>query len=85
MSDLEKDFLQKTEEVKSIPEMSDDDRLDLYKYYKQATQGDNQTEKPGFFDFVGKAKWTAWESVKGTSKDDAMREYIKKANELLKP
>jgi diazepam-binding inhibitor (GABA receptor modulating acyl-CoA-binding protein) len=85
MPNLENDFQQKAEEVKSLSEMRDDDKLYLYKYYKQATQGDNHTEKPGFFDFVGKAKWNAWESVKGTPKDAAMHEYIMKANELLNP
>ena len=85
MPDLENNFEQKAEEVKSLPKMSDDDKLYLYKYYKQATQGNNQTEKPSFFDFVGKAKWNAWDSVKGTSRDDAMHEYIMKANELLNP
>lgn len=83
MSQLENDFLQKAEEVKSLTEMSDDDKLYLYKYYKQATMGDNNTEKPGFFDFVGKAKWNAWESVKGTSKDNAKHEYVMQANNLL--
>jgi diazepam-binding inhibitor (GABA receptor modulating acyl-CoA-binding protein) len=28
------------------------------------------------FDFTGKAKWAAWESVKGTSKEDAQTAYI---------
>lgn len=83
MPDLENDFQQKAEKIKSLPEMSDGDKLYFYKYYKQATQGDNQTEKPGFFDFVGKTKWNAWESVKGTPKENAMHEYIMKANELL--
>lgn len=29
-------------------------------------------------DFVGKAKWTAWEAIKGKSKDDAKKEYVEK-------
>ena len=83
MDDLENIFQQKAEEVKSLSEMNDYNKLYLYKYYKQATLGDNNTEKPGFFDFVGKAKWDAWNSIKGTSKNDAMHEYIMRVNELI--
>ena len=43
----------------------------------QATVGDVNTERPGMFDFTGKSKWDAWESVKGTDKETAMQEYIK--------
>ena len=50
--------------------------LKIYALYKQATQGDNAEKKPGFSDLVGRAKWDAWEKVKGTSADDAMQQYI---------
>ncbi|MFN3736096.1 acyl-CoA-binding protein [Hydrogenophaga sp.] len=50
--------------------------LKIYALYKQATQGDNTEKKPGFSDLVGRAKWDAWEKVKGTSTDDAMQQYI---------
>jgi hypothetical protein len=43
---------------------------------KQATVGDVNTEKPGMFDFKGKAKWDAWASVKGLAKADAAAQYI---------
>ena len=35
------------------------------------------------FDFVGKAKWEAWNSVKGKSKDDAQKEYVALAKTML--
>jgi diazepam-binding inhibitor (GABA receptor modulator, acyl-CoA-binding protein) len=50
--------------------------LKLYALYKQATDGDNETKKPGMMDMVGKAKWSAWDELKGTTKADAMKEYI---------
>ena len=50
--------------------------LKIYALYKQATQGDNAEKKPGFSDLVGRAKWDAWEKVKGTSNEDAMQQYI---------
>ena len=33
-------------------------------------------------DFVGRAKWDAWDTLKGTSKEDAMRQYIDLISEL---
>ncbi|MBN9298326.1 MAG: acyl-CoA-binding protein [Filimonas sp.] len=57
--------------------------LKLYSLYKQATEGDNVSDGPANpFDFVGKAKHDAWESLKGTSKDSAMEQYVKLVNEL---
>jgi len=50
--------------------------LKLYSLYKQSTEGDVNTEPPGAFDFVGKAKYEAWSSQQGKSKDDAMKEYV---------
>ncbi len=32
--------------------------------------------KPGFFDFVGTAKYEAWAKLKGTRSDEAMQKYI---------
>jgi diazepam-binding inhibitor (GABA receptor modulator, acyl-CoA-binding protein) len=50
--------------------------LKLYALYKQATAGDNAEKKPGFGDMVGRAKWDAWNGLKGTGNDDAMQQYI---------
>jgi diazepam-binding inhibitor (GABA receptor modulator, acyl-CoA-binding protein) len=51
--------------------------LKLYSLYKQATDGDLNIEAPtNPFDFVGKAKYNAWEELKGTTKEDAMNKYI---------
>ena len=56
--------------------------LKLYSYYKQATEGDVKGERPGGFDFVGGAKYDAWAKLKGTSRDDAMTQYIKQVERL---
>jgi diazepam-binding inhibitor (GABA receptor modulator, acyl-CoA-binding protein) len=51
--------------------------LQLYSLYKQATEGDVNIDPPAnAFDFVGKAKYNAWEGLKGKSKENAMQEYI---------
>ena len=56
--------------------------LKLYSYFKQATIGDVQGERPGGFDFVGGAKHDAWSKLKGMSKDEAMQNYIKQVDKL---
>lgn len=57
--------------------------LQLYSLYKQATEGDINVEPPAnMFDFVGKAKYDAWNSLKGKSKDAAMQDYIDLVNQL---
>ncbi len=57
--------------------------LQLYSLYKQSTEGDNTAEPPtNMFDFVGKAKYEAWASLKGKSKEVAMTEYVELVNKL---
>ncbi len=56
--------------------------LKLYAYFKQASEGDVSGERPGGFDFVGGAKYDAWAKLKGTSKDEAMQNYIKQVEKL---
>ena len=56
--------------------------LKLYSYYKQATEGDVTGSRPGGFDFVGGAKFDAWSKLKGTSKEEAMQNYIKQVEKL---
>ncbi|KAF7691943.1 acyl-CoA-binding domain-containing protein 7 [Silurus meridionalis] len=62
---------------------SDQELLDLYGLYKQATVGDINIDAPGMMDRKGKAKWDAWNSRKGISTDDAMTAYIGIAKELI--
>ncbi len=56
--------------------------LKLYSYFKQATIGDVQGERPGGFDFVGGAKFDAWSKLKGLSRDEAMENYIRQVDKL---
>jgi diazepam-binding inhibitor (GABA receptor modulating acyl-CoA-binding protein) len=55
---------------------SNDQLLDLYAFYKQATEGDVAGSRPGMLDLKGRAKFDAWAKRKGLSKDDAMRKYV---------
>jgi acyl-CoA-binding protein len=62
---------------KKLPEKPDNATLlQLYSLYKQATEGDVEGKRPGFADMVGRAKWDAWNAIKGKGKDEAMQEYI---------
>jgi len=62
--------------------LSNDDLLTLYGYYKQSTIGDCNTEPPSFFDVKGKAKYDEWYKNKGMTIDDAMKRYVKKVSKL---
>ena len=55
---------------------SNEELLQLYALYKQATEGDVTGDRPGGFDFKAIAKFDAWAEVKGKSKEDAMKDYI---------
>ena len=61
---------------------SNETLLQLYSLYKQATSGDANGEQPSAFDFVAKAKYDAWESLKGKSNQEAMQEYINLVEKL---
>ncbi|KAK2525849.1 Dbi [Columba guinea] len=91
-------FQKAAEEVKQLKSQpTDQEMLDVYSHYKQATVGDVNTggahklilllilplsDRPGMLDFKGKAKWDAWNALKGMSKEDAMKAYIAKVEEL---
>jgi diazepam-binding inhibitor (GABA receptor modulator, acyl-CoA-binding protein) len=61
---------------------SNEQLLDLYGLYKQATDGDATGSRPGFLDLKGRAKFDAWASRKGLSKDDAMKKYAALVDDL---
>lgn len=78
MSDLRKKFDAAAASVlKAKKDPGNDMKLRLYAHYKQATEGDVAGEKPGFTDFVNRAKYEAWAKLKGTPADKAMQAYIK--------
>jgi acyl-CoA-binding protein len=76
MSDLKAKFEQAAEDVKKLTERPDNDTLlKLYALFKQGSEGDVSGPKPGFFDFVGTAKYEAWAKLKGMKNDEAMQKY----------
>ncbi|WP_147653688.1 acyl-CoA-binding protein [Vulcaniibacterium gelatinicum] len=84
MSDLQARFEQAARDVQTLPERPDNDTLlRLYALYKQGSEGDVSGPKPGFFDFVGTAKYEAWGKLKGMPQDEAKKKYIELVKKLL--
>ncbi|ODS97760.1 MAG: acyl-CoA-binding protein [Lautropia sp. SCN 69-89] len=83
MSDLSTRFEQAVAESKTLPERPDNmTLLKLYALYKQASAGDVEGKRPGFTDMVGRAKWDAWNELKGTGRDAAMEQYVALVEDL---
>ena len=83
MSDLQTQFAQAVADSKTLTERPDNlTLLRLYALYKQATSGDVDGERPGFTDMVGRAKWDAWQALKGTSASETMQRYIALVDDL---
>lgn len=83
MSDLDTAFQAAVAQSKQLSERPDNATLlKIYGLYKQATVGDNGETKPGFSDLVGRAKWDAWNALKGTAPDDAKQKYVDLISEL---
>ena len=84
MTDSNDAFENAQKTIKTLTEKPDDGTLlKLYALYKQGAVGDVQGDKPGFFDFVGAAKYEAWEKLQGTSSEDAQQQYIDLVNKLV--
>ncbi|KAJ2242775.1 hypothetical protein GGH98_005282 [Coemansia sp. RSA 454] len=80
---LQDQFETAAKQVQELPKKpTNDEKLKLYGLYKQANSGDVDTEKPGMFEFEKKAKWDAWNNIKGKPENDAKTEYIALVKEL---
>lgn len=83
MSDLKTKFDQAVADSKNLSERPDNQTLlKLYALYKQASAGDVEGKRPGFTDMVGRAKWDAWNELKGISNNDAMKQYVSLIEDL---
>ncbi len=80
---LQEQFDQAVAGSKNLPERPDNmTLLKIYALYKQGSGGDATGERPGMTDFVNRAKFDAWDALKGTSQDDAKQQYIDLIEEL---
>lgn len=83
MSDLQARFDEAVAQSKTLPERPDNfTLLRIYALFKQGTEGDVSGARPGITDFVGRAKFDAWEMLKGKSKAEAQQAYVALVDEL---
>ena len=82
--DIQQQFNEAVTNSKLLPSKPDNETLlKLYSLFKQATEGDNTSDAPSNpFDIVAKAKYNAWNELKGKNKDDAMQGYVELINKL---
>jgi acyl-CoA-binding protein len=82
--DLKEQFEKAAADSKTLPEKPGNDTLlQLYSLYKQGSVGDVNTDPPSNpFDFVAKAKYEAWASLKGKPAAEAMTDYIELVKKL---
>lgn len=77
-------FLDASEKVKNLDtKPTDEQLLQLYGLYKQATCSDCNIGRPSFWNYIAAAKWDAWNALTGMSKTDAETQYINLVTELL--
>ena len=77
MSELQTAFEKAAVEAKSLNKMPSNNKLlKLYALYKQGSSGDVAGERPSTMDFVNAAKYDSWKEIEGTSREDAMQQYI---------
>jgi acyl-CoA-binding protein len=83
MSTLNEQFEHAVADSKNLSERPDNmTMLKLYALYKQGSAGDVDGKRPGFTDMVGRAKWDAWNELKGQTADEAKQAYVDLVEDL---
>ncbi|WP_420465096.1 acyl-CoA-binding protein [Panacagrimonas sp.] len=84
MTEIKELFEQAQKEVKTLTKRpSNEQLLQLYSLFKQATDGDVSGSRPGMLDMVGRAKFDAWTKLKGTDAQTAMQQYVSLVQSLV--
>ncbi|MDP5009498.1 MAG: acyl-CoA-binding protein [Glaciimonas sp.] len=74
---LQAQFEQALADSKNLDERPDNMMLlKMYAIYKQGSLGDATGDRPGMTDFVARAKWDAWNALKGTAQEAAQQQYV---------
>lgn len=63
--------------------LSNEQRLTLYAFYKQAHFGKCTIEKPSAADFVGSAKWESWKALGDMDQEAAKQQYLQEVQDLF--
>ena len=73
----QEEFEAAAERVQKLPKTpSNDDLLELYGLFKQASSGDVSGKRPGMLNVRARAKFDAWAGRKGMSASDARAAYV---------
>ncbi|MEP2772265.1 MAG: acyl-CoA-binding protein [Fulvivirga sp.] len=80
MQDKFNDAVARSKQLPQKP--SNEELLNLYSLFKQASEGDVTGDRPGGFDFKAIAKYDAWSTLKGMSKEEATMKYIALVDDL---
>lgn len=79
MADLEQKFQEAAEKIKNLKTRpTDEELLEVYALFKQATVGDNTNAKPGMFQLKEKAKHESWLTKKGKIREREREKEILK-------
>tara|TARA_B110000208_G_scaffold191915_1_gene260924 strand:- start:45 stop:338 length:294 start_codon:yes stop_codon:yes gene_type:complete len=76
-------FIQASNNIKQYTDLTNEELLKLYGLYKQANFGVNTSNKPSIFNYRGLMKWKAWTNERRLTKEEAALEYINMVNKLL--
>ncbi|GAW83498.1 acyl-CoA binding protein [Plasmodium gonderi] len=71
--------------VNALPKnevISVENKLLLYKYFKQATVGNCNIPAPSIFNFQERKKYEAWKSIENLSQDEAKKKYVETVSDL---
>ena len=80
---LDGNFKSAADRATKLPKRPPNDiLLQLYALYKQGNEGEIKGDRPGFADFEGRAKFDAWNKIKGKSDYEAKQEYISLVEKL---
>ena len=84
MAELDDRFAAAQAKIKPVTGLGNDQMLELYALYKQATSGDVSGSRPGMLDLKGRAKYDAWAKRKGTDREAAKKQYVALVDKLLR-
>eukprot|EP00742_Colponemidia_sp_Colp-10_P001610 GILJ01001729.1.p1 GENE.GILJ01001729.1~~GILJ01001729.1.p1 ORF type:complete len:300 (+),score=44.76 GILJ01001729.1:26-925(+) len=69
--------------VSSCQSLTNEQKLELYAYFKQATVGPCNTDQPSIADFVAREKWNRWKALGNMDSDKAELSYHTKLREFV--
>lgn len=83
MSSMQAKFDEAKKKLTTLKEEpSNEIKLQMYALFKQSTIGAVNTKRPSMMDFVGRAKWDAWNGLKDQTVEQAQQAYADLVDQL---